>query len=761
MFFLDRKRRRREDMAMLRRVVNDPAERPWYKFPPAAWEVVVLMALALVLTLVCFWGRPSHLPVLLPGMQSKVRYEATFPFQYPSVEQQRQQQRHARLSTAPVVIVDIAEHKATMERYHAFISSTSEAYDDLKRCGQDDLTKECAARISAAKLAGLPPFLTGDLAFLIKNSPDKESFTRMMKSALSVLEMLLGSGVHESVGDSNLKPEKSFELADAERTLRNSMDSIAARESVPGQELTEVREALLSIFRPALRPNVRIDLDATDRKQKAAMEKIQPVIVSVERGDPLIFPGEVVTSAVLERWNAYHQQLVAHEKSFSGIFRALRDNIGVSLGILLLLGIYTKLVPRVSSKRRSVSLAATMALANLALVRLLLDIGSSPSLTSGQGNSAMFLWMAPPAFAAIIVTVLAGAHIAMLVAFLVSMFSALMLGQSMEVLLITAFASLVGIYFSRDVRNRGTVVRASFLSGLAVTIPVSCICITHGMPWKGLLLQTLGCLASGLISGVFAIGLLHALERIFKITTNITLLELTDYNHPLLRKLQLIAPGTFHHSAMVANLAEWVAVRTDANALLCRCAALYHDIGKLVKPEYFVENQGTDYNPHADLSPTVSAIIIKSHVREGIGIAREYRLPREIIDVIEQHHGTGLIQFFYHKARQLAAANDSNSSESAVDEASFRYDGPRPRTKEAAIVLFADSVEAASRAIRKVTPQSVRELVDSIVSDRIRDGQLNLCPLSFREANGIREGLAEVLLSMLHHRVEYPKVGNQ
>jgi putative nucleotidyltransferase with HDIG domain len=717
--------------------------------------------MALVLTVVCFWGRPSHLPVLLLGTQSKVRYEAASSFQYVSTERQRMLQHNARLATTPVIIVDTAAHKATMERYQAFINNTTKAYDELKRQGQDNLTAECSTRISEAKLVGLPPFLAKDLSFLIQHSSGKESFSRMMQSALSVLEMLLSNGIHEKQEDFGLKSEKSSELTDAERTLRNSMDSIAARESEADQELTEVRESLLSIFRPALQPNVRLDSDATDKKEKAAMAKIQPVIVSVERGDPLIFPGEEVTAAVLERWNAYRQQMVAHEQSFSGLLRAFRDNVGASLGILLLLGIYTKLVPRVSSKRRSISLAATMALANLALIRLLLDIDNLPGLTSEQGNTAFFLWMAPPALAAIIVTVLAGAHIAMLVAFLVSMFGAQMLGQSMEVLLITAFASLVGVYFSRDVRNRGAVVRASFLSGLAVAMPVSYICISHGVPWKSVLLQTLGCLASGLISGVFAIGLLHALERIFKITTNITLLELTDYNHPLLRKLQLIAPGTFHHSAMVANLAEWVAAKTDANALLCRCAALYHDIGKLVKPEYFVENQGTNNNPHVDLSPTVSALIIKSHVREGIGIAKEYKLPREIIDIIEQHHGTGLIQFFHHKAKQLAAASTNASPGGAVDEGSFRYDGPRPRTKESAIVLFADSVEAASRSLRKVTPQSVRELVDTIVSDRIRDGQLNLCPLTFREVNGIREGLAEVLLSMLHHRIEYPKGESQ
>ncbi|MCD8482335.1 MAG: HDIG domain-containing protein [Verrucomicrobia bacterium] len=251
----------------------------------------------------------------------------------------------------------------------------------------------------------------------------------------------------------------------------------------------------------------------------------------------------------------------------------------------------------------------------------------------------------------------------------------------------------------------------------------------------------------------------------FKYTTDITLLELTDYNHPLLRKLQVEAPGSYHHSLMVANLSENAASAIGANALVCRVCALYHDIGKVVKPEYFVENQREGYNPHIERNPSMSALVIKSHVKEGITLARQFKLPRIIQDVIQQHHGTSLIQYFYYKAIEKQRAADSESALpnaprielDKVNEGTYRYEGPKPQFNESAIIMLADSVEAAGRSLRKVTPQSIAELVDKITIGKLNDGQFDETPITLEQLTKVKESFTNTLLSMLHSRVEYPE----
>ncbi|MDR2845575.1 MAG: HDIG domain-containing protein, partial [Puniceicoccales bacterium] len=522
----------------------------------------------------------------------------------------------------------------------------------------------------------------------------------------------------------------------------------------------------LAIFRAGLVPNVEVDDAATRQREEAAMDKIRDETVEVKEGAILVEKGKRITSAVIERWNAYRRQVTAPERSGYRSFQDLVENFVPSLGILLLVAVYSRVVmspkPR---KRRSITLMAVLVLVNLAMIRLALHFGESMPVQRLLMNSGIpsgadaLIWMAPPALAAILVTLLAGPHMAILATFLVAGFSSIMLGHSMDVLFVAVIASLVGIWFSRGARNRGTVVRAGIFSGIAVAVTMFLLCISSGgLSVSELVWQVLGSMTGGLLTGAVAVAILPLLERVFKITPDIALLELTDYNHPLLRKLQLIAPGSFNHSVAVANLAEQIALVTDANSLLCRCAALFHDVGKMVKPEYFVENQRMGINPHSDINPTMSALVIKSHVREGIELAKEYKLPRVIIDIIEQHHGTGLIQYFYYKARQqsLHSASVSAAEKGTADETIFRYDGPRPRTKEAAIVLFADSMEAASRALKKVTPQSIGELVDAIIADRIRDGQLDSCPLTFSELQRIRGSLKSSLINMLHQRIVYP-----
>jgi putative nucleotidyltransferase with HDIG domain len=241
-------------------------------------------------------------------------------------------------------------------------------------------------------------------------------------------------------------------------------------------------------------------------------------------------------------------------------------------------------------------------------------------------------------------------------------------------------------------------------------------------------------------------------ERVFDVTTDLTLLELSDTNRPILKELSLKAPGTFNHVLQVANLSESAAASIGANALLTRVGALYHDIGKMVKPEYFVENQRGGVNPHDGLKPRMSALIIASHVKEGIEMARRIRLPQEVEDFIPMHHGTTRIEYFYQRALSQHKEGDP-----AVQESEFRYPGPRPHSKETSILMLADGIEAASRALENPSRKRLEGLIDAIVEARLEDGQLDNTNLTFRELNTIKESMLSVLTGIYHVRVKYPE----
>jgi putative nucleotidyltransferase with HDIG domain len=250
-------------------------------------------------------------------------------------------------------------------------------------------------------------------------------------------------------------------------------------------------------------------------------------------------------------------------------------------------------------------------------------------------------------------------------------------------------------------------------------------------------------------STFFAMGLLPLIEYVFKVTTDITLLELSDFNHPLMKELAIRAPGTWAHSLAVSNLSESAAERIGANSLLTRVGSYYHDIGKISKPLYFVENQRSDYNPHDYTSPSMSALIIESHVKKGIEMAQKYNLPQCIMDFIPQHHGTSMISFFYDKAKE-------QTINSSVDPYQYRYTGPKPKSKEAAILMLADSVESISRTIKDASPQRVEDMVRAAISSKVEAGQLDESDVTFNDLRLIEKEFVKDIISTLHHRIEYP-----
>src|SRR2546426_2852026 len=428
--------------------------------------------------------------------------------------------------------------------------------------------------------------------------------------------------------------------------------------------------------------------------------------------------------------------------------------------------------PKTFSQTSRLLLVFGVILAHLAVTKLLLVICNSGDYRFLKPEMAGLI--TPYAFAPLVLSVLLGRQHGLYAAFFVSLWSSMLFGPIDAPLLLTSLISgFTAVSLTLQVRRRSKLIRAGFGVGLAIWL----LSLTFGLigpinwfyptanDWGMIGLQSALAIGNGIVTATIVGGVLPMLENVFGITTDISWLEASDLNHPLLRRMTIEAPGTYHHSLVVANLAEAAAEAIGANATLCRVCSYFHDVGKLVKPEYYTENMNFERNPHDDLAPTMSALIIIAHVKEGVDLALKHRLNRRIIDIIQEHHGTSLVYYFYKRALQqqedartggkIMKLREDDIPE--VREETFRYPGPKPQTKESAIVSLADIVESASRSLEKPTPQKIEQLVNELVSQRIADGQLVECDLTLADLNLIAERFRFTLMTMLHTRIAYPK----
>ena len=427
--------------------------------------------------------------------------------------------------------------------------------------------------------------------------------------------------------------------------------------------------------------------------------------------------------------------------------------------------------PRTFSQNSRVFLVFGTIFVQLAATKLILVLSSEHAfkfLTPEMG------WLlAPYAFAPLVLSVLLGRNHGLFAAVFVSLWSSVLFGKiDAPLLVISLISGFTAVYLTLQVRRRSRLIRAGVGVGVAIwlsSLSFGMIAINLFPPmdndWGMIGLQSALALGNGIITAMIVGGALPMLEHLFQITTDVSWLELSDLNHPLLRRMTIEAPGTYHHSLVVANLAEAAAEKIGANATLCRVCSYFHDVGKLVKPQYFTENMSFERNPHDDLAPTMSALIIIAHVKEGVDLALTHGLNKQIIDVIQQHHGTSLVYYFYQRALQQQEdaraggkiMNIRKEDIPEVQEESFRYSGPKPQTKESAIVSLADIVESASRSLEKPTPQKIEQLVNELIEERIADGQLDECDLTLGEIRIIAERFRFTLMTMLHTRIAYPK----
>ncbi|MEP6602418.1 MAG: HDIG domain-containing metalloprotein [Spartobacteria bacterium] len=448
--------------------------------------------------------------------------------------------------------------------------------------------------------------------------------------------------------------------------------------------------------------------------------------------------------------------------------------------VIALLFLLTALVqlwinqPKTFSQSSRILLVFGTILLQLAVTKLVLVLCNSGNyrvLTPEMGGL-----ITPYAFAPLVLSVLLGRNHGLYAAVFASLWSSVLFGRIDAPLLVTSLISgFTAVSLTLQVRRRSQLIRAGFGVGIAIWL----LSLTFGLigpinffsaagnDWRMIGLQSAYAIGNGILTAMIVGGALPMLENLFQVTTDISWLETSDLNHPLLRRMTIEAPGTYHHSLVVANLAESAAEAIGANATLCRVCAYFHDIGKLVKPEYFTENMNFERNPHDDLAPTMSALIIIAHVKEGVDLALKHKLNHRIIDIIQEHHGTSLVYYFYQRALQQQGdareggkiMNLRAEDVPEVREESFRYPGPKPQTKESAIVSLADMVESASRSLEKPTPQRIEQLVNELIEERIADRQLDDCDLTLGELKMIAERFRFTLMTMLHTRIAYPKPG--
>src|SRR5213595_1055737 len=428
--------------------------------------------------------------------------------------------------------------------------------------------------------------------------------------------------------------------------------------------------------------------------------------------------------------------------------------------------------PKSFSQNSRILLVFGVILVQLAVTKLLLVLFNSGNYRFLKPEMAGLI--TPYAFAPLVLSVLLGRQHGLYAAFFVSLWSSMLFGPIDAPLLLTSLISgFTAVSLTLQVRRRSKLIRAGIYVGLAIWL----LSLTFGLigpinwfyptanDWGMVGVQSALAIGNGVLTATLVGGVLPVLENLFQITTDISWLEASDLNHPLLRRMTIEAPGTYHHSLVVANLAEAAAEAIGANGTLCRVCSYFHDVGKLVKPEYFTENMSFERNPHDDLAPTMSALIIIAHVKEGVDLALKHRLNRRIIDIIQEHHGTSLVYYFYKRA--LQQQEDARTGGKImklreedvpdVREETFRYSGPKPQTKESAIISLADMIESASRSLEKPTPQKIEQLVNELISQRIADGQLTECDLSLADLDRIAERFRFTLMTMLHTRIAYPK----
>lgn len=496
-------------------------------------------------------------------------------------------------------------------------------------------------------------------------------------------------------------------------------------------------------------PNFFFNKESSDLRSKSSGETTRPVLFKVAKGEMIVRSGERISNEQAQKLRAMFQGERATNK--------ITTAVGIFLLILVLFyfpyRFACKNIRKFNPSNKDILVLSLLIICSFSLFKVALLVSHTVGTVFPDVQTSNYFYLLPFASGAMIVRIFINSEVSLVYCAALAPLLGIMFHDSMLVMIYALLGGLVGAHGMRQCTDRSTIYSAGIkISVVNLALAFAFQILNNDFFSTQTLYVACFALVGGIVSAILVAGVIPIIEIFFNYTTDIKLLELANLNSPLLRDLMIKAPGTYHHSVVVGNLVEAAAEAINANPLLARVSAYYHDIGKASKPLYFIENQGSEDNRHDKLTPNMSALILISHIKEGAELAREKRLGQPIIDIIRQHHGTALIKFFYERAKTQAEASGG-----VVNEQDFRYPGPKPQTREAGLVMLADCVEAASRTLVNPTPDRIQGLVQNLINRIFKDGQLDECELTLKNLHEIAKSFNRILNGIFHHRIDYPE----
>lgn len=678
------------------------AERnPWLKegWAPQVGTAVLVWLLIVVIFILTLFSHRVNL-----GVGDLAPRTITAPYGVIDFAQTAKARRAAMLAVPQVFLTKphvLSQQKAKANNDFAYILALSE-----------DTTAPMGERVSAVS-AAIPISLPRSIWTTVLTLTPSD-LAQLQQDTVVTLSSVMGSSNGIRNNPLGMQEAKGF----------------AAR--LVAQEATSpsLRLFLNTLTQSLVTPNTFLNRAATASRRQAAFDRVP--LVKILKGEVVVLQGQSVTPADI----TVLRQLGLLNQGWD-IGPVLGSMIFVTAVIALVAGYFWFLRKKLLDSWRIVAMTGLI---------MVVAVAAADALSGVPGLS----YLVVPA-AAIMVTALVDSGLGLVMSGALALAIAVLIGSDLNVALVSFFGGIAGVFGTSRLSQRYDILRAGLLVGFINLLALLGLDVMEGAQ----LVQTqvwqylVWAVVDGLFASILAMGSIPLLEGPFGVITAVKLIELSNPNQPLLRKLLVEAPGTYHHSIMVGNLAEAGTEAVGGNSLLARVGAYYHDIGKSKRPYFFVDNQFGAENPHDRLAPTLSAIIISSHVRDGIELSREYHVPEPIVNFIREHHGTTLIRFFYEKALDQDAGD-------GVEESDFRYDGPRPQSKETAIVMLADASEATVRTLKNPTPATIEQVVRRLIKERLEDGQLDESNLTLRELDIIARTFTRVLTGVFHQRIEYP-----
>ena len=701
--------------------------------------------------------RPVNAPLIL-GQQAPKTVFADFDFVYTDAEKTKKLREEASESVPLYFKITDSSFRQPQELLEEFFAAVAARAKAIKG-KQKTLPENKNFGVLLDKLDDSSLNLVYQL---IQNKTAREQFSKELTTTLS-------AGIFSKNEKNNYKVGQQIRIIDSANRDRlpkaallipdpseaaKQIVSVVLKYYSPGKERDSLEKILSMAFKIIIgeQGNLRLDSKMVAEKQQEAVKNVAPVKVEVRKNDVIITMNQKITQNDLDCSTAYDKEYQNRLEETDSVQKIIK-NLAWSFILMLFVGFYMYHIhPEVVKSNQRLALTGTIVMVSLLMnylfIKLFYFVSSIFTISPSLITAAI-----PLALSAILLSVMVGFRVALYVGFFVSAITSMMLSNSFD----TALQGIVICCLAAIAVRHAANYRVFFIRSFLVVF-FSFWLLDFDQFWHlkssaEMFFWAVGMFfCNAFVTATAALILIFVFELLFSVTTDMALFTLCDYNHPLLRRLELEAPGTFHHSLMVASLAEYAAKAIKANPIKARVGAMFHDIGKLAKPEYFAENTFDSENKHADLHPRMSSLIILNHVKEGLDLALKYNLRKVIRDTIQQHHGTDIVYYFYKRALE-----ENKEKGIAVDDSEYRYPGPLPVEKEIVIISLADACEAAGRSMMKPTPNKIGSLVWEIIRKRIRDGQLDNANLTIAEITKIRESFTKTLITMNHSRIAYPK----